>query len=59
MLSLKNYLSFSIFRENNSFDAFNYRNGRTYRKHIMDYCAETSLHGPKYITEDGNHPLER
>ena len=23
------------------------------------YCAETSLHGLKYITEDGRHILER
>lgn len=23
------------------------------------YCAETSLHGLKYITEDGRHIVER
>lgn len=28
-------------------------------KQIQEYCAETSLHGPKYITESDNHPVER
>lgn len=27
--------------------------------HIKEYNSETSLHGPKYITEDGNHMFER
>ena len=26
---------------------------------IKEYNDETSLHGPKYITEDGNRPIER
>ena len=26
---------------------------------IKDYNDNTSLHGPKYITEDGNHLVER
>ena len=27
--------------------------------HVKSYFAETSLHGLKYITEEGRHPLER
>ena len=27
--------------------------------HVKSYFAETSLHGLKYITEEGRHPIER
>ena len=29
------------------------------KEHVKQYFGETSLHGLKYITEDGRHPLER
>ena len=29
------------------------------KDHVKKYFGETSLHGLKYITEDGRHPLER
>ena len=29
------------------------------KDHVKQYFGETSLHGLKYITEDGRHPLER
>ena len=29
------------------------------KEHVKKYFGETSLHGLKYIGEDGRHPLER
>lgn len=31
----------------------------TFGRTIKEYTEETSLHGPKYITDDGNHPFEK
>ena len=31
----------------------------SFTKQLREYNNETSLHGPKYITEDGNHHIER
>ena len=33
------------------------RPGCGYR--LKEYCSETSLHGPKYITEDGGSIFQR
>ena len=26
---------------------------------LKEYCSETSLHGPKYITENGNNAIQK
>ncbi len=34
-------------------------NKKSCMSQVKEYNSETSLHGPKYITEDGNFPPER
>ena len=35
------------------------RGGNRVTKHFKEYAEGTSLHGIKYIGEDGRHPIER
>ena len=28
-------------------------------KELKEYCSETSLHGPKYITENGSNAIQK
>ncbi len=46
-------------RSGESIDKEKQGNKVTCGSHIKEYNSETSLHGPKYITEDGNVPIER
>jgi hypothetical protein len=53
----------SAWRTQNSMDKEK-QNGKSAKKvscgsHVKEFNSETSLHGPKYITEDDNHPIER
>ena len=35
------------------------KTSKPYQQHVKEYAESSSLHGIKYIAEDGRHPFER